>query len=80
MDLELFSRVFRGAEIGDSAGLYVVRQNGLPGKYKRVYRVCRVRHLKLHGSLPTSTIFSCFFVGCGWGVGCVTLVKLRAKP
>ena len=38
MDLELFSRVFRGAEIGDSAGLYVVRQNGLPGKYKRVYR------------------------------------------
>ena len=38
MELDRFSRIFRNAEIGSKPGLYVVKQDGLPGRYKRVYR------------------------------------------
>ena len=38
MDLDRFHRIFRNAEIGSKPGLYVVKQDGLPGKYRRVYR------------------------------------------
>lgn len=48
MDLERFSQLFRDAEVGSQPGLYIVKQNGLPGRYRRVYR-CGAAGLRANG-------------------------------
>ena len=52
MELDRFSRLFRNAEIGSKPGLYVVKQDGLPGRYKRVYR-CGAAGIRALGELAS---------------------------